>query len=388
MKYRYCILAMLAICSLCLTGCQGEKAKFHITGHITEAQDTMLYLEHLTLTQGPIAIDSVKLDREGAFDLSGDTLGNPEFYRLRIGTQYINLAVDSTETISVEASLQDMAFGYKVEGSGSCDTIRRLTLKLADLEKRIYRVADDRNLTLAERDSVIQVMIRAYKDDVKIRYIQNHYHSSSSYYAICQSLNGALIFNPVQDKSDILWVNAVANAWNEHWPGTERTQNLCNVALQGRRNTAQPRVIELDLNSEKVSEVGIIDMTFPDVNGRERTLSDLRGQVVLLDFTAYGMEGSIERTMQLRELYNKYHERGLEIYQVSMDANEHYWKTKCDQLPWVCVYNAEGADSDIIKLYQVEAIPTYFLIDRNCDLYARQEYIPDVASAIEKLLQQ
>lgn len=107
---------IIAAC-LVLAGC-AQKGKFHVTGHITDAADTVMYLEHLTLGNGVQVIDSVKLTEDGFYEMSGDTVGNPEFYRLRIGNQCINLAFDSTETITVDASLKNMSFGYKVEGSG------------------------------------------------------------------------------------------------------------------------------------------------------------------------------------------------------------------------------------------------------------------------------
>ena len=142
----------------------------------------------------------------------------------------------------------------------------------------------------------------------------------------------------------------------------------------------------LDIDGEKVRELGIIDMTFPDINGQERTLSDLRGNVVLLDFTAFTMDGSTERTLLLREIYDKYHDRGFEIYQVSLDPSQHLWKQRSEALPWVSVYCEEGLESDMLTLYNVTHLPSYFLIDRNCDLQARWEDIPDLEQAIEALL--
>ena len=373
-------MAVLAVAS-----CQ-RQGRFHVEGPITDAQDTMLYLEHITLGDGIVAVDSVKLPADGHFRLGARAEGNPEFYRLRIGESGINLAFDSTETVRVEASLPNMSFGYSVEGSNSCDTIRLLSLKLADLERKVRRVADDRGLTLQERNDSIEAMIVEYKNQVKMQFIQNHYEASSSYFACFQMLGGQLLFNPLTDRSDLTWVRAVANAWNERYPGRPRTQNLCNIVLQGRQNQARPKQITLDLSDKKVRELGIIDMTFPDINGQEVTLSSLKGQVVLLDFTAFALEGSQERTMQLRELYNKYHERGLQIYQVSVDPDRHFWAQRCENLPWISVYCEEGVQSDILTLYQAQQIPCYFLIDRNCDLQARQEDIPDLEKAIGRLL--
>ena len=188
------------------------------------------------------------------------------------------------------------------------------------------------------------------------------------------------------DRSDLVWLRAVANAWNEKYPGSQRTENLCNIVMEGSRRQAKPRKIVIDPSHSKVRELGIIDMTFPDIRGTERTLSDLKGKVVLLDFTALGLDGTPERTLQLRELYNLYHNRGLEIYQVCVDPDRHFWTQRSEQLPWTCVYCEEGLESDILALYNVIQLPTYFLIDRNCDLQSRQGEVKNLKAAIEKLL--
>ena len=381
MKKTLTILFALVL----LSACRQEK-KFCIEGQISGADSCMLYLEHLTLGEGTVAIDSVRLKEDGAFHFEKDGVESPEFYRLRIGGQGINLAIDSTESIRIKADLKNLSFGYEVEGSGTCDTIRLLCLKLADLEREVRRISTDRNFTIEERDTMIEGLVDKYKAEVKKDFLFGNYDKAYSYYACFQTLGSSLIFNPMHDKSDLTWMRAVANAWNEKYTQSPRTQNLCNIIQEGRKNQAKPRQIVLNIDGDKVRELGIIDMTFPDINGQERALSSLRGNVVLLDFTAFSLDGSTERTLLLRELYGKYHDRGFEIYQVSVDANEHLWKQRCEALPWVSVYCEEGLESDMLELYSVEHLPCYFLIDRNCDLQARQEDIPNLEEAIRTLL--
>ena len=381
MKKTWIALAMGCI----MAACQ-PKGQFHVEGSITDAQDTTLYFEHITLGDGIVVLDSARLDGSGTFSFAGDTIGNPEFYRLRIGGQCINLAFDSTETVRVQAALPTMSFGYKVEGSGTCDTIRLLSLKLAELERTVRSVANDRNYTMQERSDMVDTLITQYKDVIKHQFLLNNYEATASYFACFQLMGGRLLFDPIQDKSDLTWMRAIANAWNERYPNAPRTRNLVNIVAEGRRNQAKPREIVLNIDNEKVRELGIIDMTMPDVQGNPRTLSDLRGKVVLLDFTAFSLPDNQQRTLLLRELYNKYHERGLEIYQVSLDPDRHYWQQRSELLPWVCVYCEEGVDSDIVTLYQVDHVPYLFLIDRQCDLQAREENIADLEKSIEELL--
>ncbi len=378
-------LFALLLLLLTLSACKPKTAQFCVEGTITDAADTMLYLEHLTLSDGVVAIDSTRLDEKGDFRFYGTRPDCPEFYRLRIGAQMVNLSIDSTETVGISASLPSMSLGYTVSGSGNCDTIRLLTLKLDTLTREMRRVADNRDLTLDERDQQMDELVKAYKTDVKLRFIQNRYDRASSYFAMFQAVDGQMVFNPVSDQSDVTWFTALANSWEMSYPHALRTQNLLNIAMQGHRNTRR-RELVIDMNDDKVSETGIIDMGFPDATGTERRLSSLKGQVVMLDFTVYSMQGAQERTLALRELYNKYHASGLEIYQVSLDANEHYWKTMSEQLPWVCVWNSEGLENDIVRLYNLQTLPSWFLVDRENTLVGRMELMGNIEEEIQKLL--
>jgi peroxiredoxin len=130
----------------------------------------------------------------------------------------------------------------------------------------------------------------------------------------------------------------------------------------------------------------IINITLLDNKGQKRSLTDLKGQVVMLDFHLFATRESTERIMLLRDIYNRYHARGLEIYQVSVDPDEHFWKTQTAALPWVSVWDADGANSKNLVNYNVQSVPTYFLIDRSNSLYKRDVQIKDLDAEIQKLL--
>ena len=140
----------------------------------------------------------------------------------------------------------------------------------------------------------------------------------------------------------------------------------------------------IDPNLVNVSN--IIDINLPDNKGTQRRLTDLKNNVVLLDFHVFASEGSTQRIMQLRELYNKYHAQGLEIYQVSLDPDEHFWKTQTAALPWVCVRDERGAQSEYLTQYNIQSLPTFFLIGRNSDLDKRDAQIKDLDAEIRSLL--
>ena len=131
---------------------------------------------------------------------------------------------------------------------------------------------------------------------------------------------------------------------------------------------------------------GIIELALQDNKGVTRKLTDLKGKVVLLDFHLFAGEQSTKRIMMLRELYNKYHAAGFEIYQVSVDPDEHFWKTSTAALPWISVRDENGIQGASVAKYNVQSIPTFFLIDRSNTLRSRDVQIKDLDAAIKALL--
>ena len=382
MKKMICAMAALTMLA---TACKDKGEQFEINGRIAEADGKTLYFEAVTLN-GIEALDSTRLDEDGQFCFQGTRPFNPEFYRLRIDRQIVNLSVDSTETIHVEAELPDMGTDYEVEGSGNCQTLKEINNKLIALQQSIKDITNDKALTLGEQERLVHEKINLYKNEMKMHYIMENPASAPAYFALFQTVNGSLIFNPISNPDDIKFVGAVATAWDANYPGTSRTENLHNIAIQGMKNTKRPTPVSLeDIDPGKISAAGISDIELPDIHGKNRKLSDIRNKVVLLDFTAYSLPSSQERIMQMRGLYDKYSSLGFDIYQVSIDPDEHYWKTACEHLPWTCVYESRGEASGYLGSYLVRRLPTYFLINRHGDLVARDEQIDDLEKTIRLL---
>lgn len=378
-------LCTLALMAAMLTSCNNKK--FHINGTVTEAKDSVLYLENMSL-DGPVVVDSVKLDDKGAFSFSGKAPDAPEFYRLRIAGQIINLSVDSTETVDVKASYPSMATGYTVDGSAECATIRELALKQIDLQNRVIAVQNNPNLGYDLTRDSIGKLVAAYKEDIKRNYIYKAPMRASSYFALFQTLGNMLIFNPRENADDVKVFAAVATSWDTYHPDALRGKNLHNIAIEGMKNVRimRNKMAAQSIDASKVHVSNIIDISLLDNKGNRRSLTDLKGQVVLLDFHVFGARESTKRIMQMRELYNKYHSRGLEIYQVSLDPDEHFWKTQTAALPWISVRDPQGLQSKNLASYNVTSIPTFFLIDRNNEVKKRDAQITDIDAEINALL--
>ena len=374
---------VLALAVMGMASC--SEKKFHVEGSITNAKDSVLYLENIGL-MGPEVIDSVRLDGDGRFSLAGAAQQAPEFYRLRIYDQIISLSIDSTETVTVNAAYPQMATQYEVSGSDNCSKIKELALRQMQLQQRALAVSRSEALTFQQVNDSILAMVKQYKEDVKREYIFPDPAKPYAYFALFQALGNTLIFNPRADRDDIKVFAAVATSWDTYYPDAERGKNLHNIAIEGMKNI---RTIEAEqaktIDPSKVQSSGVIDIALTDNKGRVRRLTDLKGQVVLLDFHVFGQKESPARILALRELYNKYHDRGFEIYQVSLDGDEHFWKQQTEALPWISVRTDETNNS-FLTVYNIQTLPEFFLIDRGNNLVSRSQQIKDVDTAIQKLL--
>lgn len=366
-----------------VTACNNEPA-FKVQGEVTDAADKMLYLEQTGL-DGIVALDSVELGSNGTFSFSAARPEAPDFYRLRIEDKVINFSVDSTETVEVKADYKNFATDYNIQGSESNQKIKELVLLQTDLQERVNKLTQSGIPVGIVQDSLSR-MVNAYKNNVKRNYIFVGPNKPYAYFALFQVLNGYMIFDPLNNKEDVKCFAAVAASMNNLYPHADRSRNLYNMVIKGMKNTRAPQVKPLDIPADKIQETSIIDIPLMDINGTTRHLTDLKGKVVLIDFTAYGSAESGARNLLLREIYDKYAPQGLEIYQISLDTDEHFWKTAADNLPWICVRDPQGPYSTYVNLYGVTKLPTAFLVSRNNELSMRIGEKTNLEEAIKKLL--
>lgn len=380
-------LFLMALAAIALGACNSEP-QFKVEGEVSGAEGKMLYLEAAAL-EGIVPLDSVKLKAGGSFAFKQARPASPEFYRLRIDDKVVNLSVDSTETVSVKAPYAEFATAYTVEGSENSRKIKELTLKQMKLQASadaLFRSMQAHRMGIDTYQDSLAALLKNYKDDVKINYIFAAPNTAAAYFALFQKLNNYLIFDPLNSREDIQCFAAVATSLDNLYPHADRSRNLRSIALKGMKNTRKAQQKVLEIPEEIVNETGIIDISLRDMKGNVRKLSELKGKAVLLDFTVYQSAMSATHNYMLRDLYDKYAPQGLEIYQVSLDADEHYWKTTADNLPWICVRDASGIYSSNVALYGIQNIPSLFLINRNNELRERGENIKDLEAAVKALL--
>lgn len=380
--YIVCLLLGVAA----FAGCsQGDR--FRVEGRIIAAGGDTLYLEHRALA-GVEVLDSVVLKEEGAFRFRQPAPANPEFYQLRLGNQSAAFAVDSAETLVVTADGGDLYGSFTVKDSPVNDQLRQVDRLVGRAAAAINRLEKEHKAGVIDDLSFINGLDSAlldYKGEIS-KLILGNPGGAAAYYALFQKIHNFLIFDPY-DRQDYPMFGAVATSWNRYYPDRERTRHLYEFtmnALKVRRQQEQ----QAALLEHAVPETGtgLPDIVLPAVSGEKTALSSLKGKVVLLDFTVYGADFSPKHNMDLNRIYERYRESGFEIYQVSFDSDEHFWKTAASNLPWITLRDPQSVNSRLLPMYNVREIPAAFIVNREGDVVARIDDYAQLENELKKLL--
>lgn len=373
------------LCAIAVAVTSCNDRRFTIGGDVADADGQMLYLESLA-TGRAVVLDSVKLDSKGSFKFTQDAPQYPEFYQLRLNGALVHFAVDSTETLTFSARAADFADGYELTGSDECTKMRIVVDESGKLKRRINEL----NQAVADKSDRVETLraeakqaLAEYKEKMLNLVLENP-ASATSYYIVFQKINGNAVFDPY-DANDRKLIAAVATAFDMRYPESVRAKQLKDMTLSAM---VAERAAQQTAQSIEAQSTSYIDVDLYDLRGRKQVLSDYvkKNRVVLLSFTAYQTEYSPAYNMKLAELYKKYKNRGFEIYQISLDADEQAWKVAADNLPWVCVRDPQSAYSQNASVYNVKTLPTCFVIDKNDGIVKRIEKVNEIEGSIQSRL--
>lgn len=378
------LLTVFGICLLLFAACNNA-SEYTVKGVVSGADGQTMYLENVGVSTVQ-TLDSVKLTAAGKFKFTEKRPAFPDFYRLRLNNQLINFSIDSTETVSFTADAGTFATSYAVEGSENSKAIKAITLAQLDANLAINKLRkeyDSKMISDTTYQEKVLEAAEAYKD-VARKYIYSAPMSAAAYFALFQQVDGLLFFD-LYDQKDHKAYGAVATSFDHYYPGSPRAKHLYNLTLQSLKVIRSQRPV--DLANIKTNEVSFLDVELPNVNGDVVKLSTVaNGKPVVINFTAYQTEWSPALNMELGDLYSKYHSQGLEIYQISLDSDLHFWRNVASKLPWDCVRDPQSVYSQVAGLYNVKQLPAIFILDSKGTLVKRVEDVKNLEADVKAVL--
>ncbi len=351
--------------------CGFRSSKVRISGRFVGNDAKTVYLEQVTPLAQSI-IDSTTLDKEGNYRLFLKTAPqSPALYHIIYNGERIPLFLAAGDRPTV-SSVGNVVRNYTIEGSEESELLRRFYQPFItgaqNLDKLALRLSD---AGLTEADS--KALLKEYTTEYyRIRREQLHFiienkSSLAAVYALYQRLPGDThLFN---GDSDVIYFRTVAEALEQSHPESPYLQSLL----------AEITRMDARINlSSNITEAGYPDLEMPDIYGKPIRLSSLTGKVILLDFWSAELGNSNALNAELKEIYAKYAEANtpFEVYQVAIDTSKPLWITAVQEqrLPWISVSDLRGKASTSLGMYNVQKLPTNFLIDKEGTLVARDIY--------------
>jgi len=358
-------IRLLAVSLFFVTGC-AQQTNFTLNGKLTGASKDSLILEEMTEKALELR-STIITGADGSFNYS-DTAGNPRLFFLRTNkNEYMTLLVLGGEKITLTAEKGKINETIRVTGSPQTELAMELTREvikattiLDSLSKQYQELKGKGNDP--QVDAWVQGEYGKLVDQQRrfIRsFIDRHVDEPASLLALSHQIGGQSVLN---GSSDFDLFRKVDAQLFKKYPKSILILNLHKYvqAMEVQMESAQQQV--------KTTGTGSVapDISLPDPDGKTQTLSSLRGKIVLLDFWA-GWCGPCRReNPSLVAAYKKYHDKGFEIFQVSLDKTKPEWVAaiKQDGLNWIHVSDLKFWSSPAAQKYGVQSIPANFLLDK------------------------
>lgn len=372
MKNIFIILALV----FSFTSCKKESNEYTINAKIDGVPDGKKVELKYIVDNRPVLLDSALIEN-GSFTFKG-SLSEPDIHLILIESIRGSLPF-ILENAELEMELYKDSLGLsKIIGSKDNDVAQSYMKSMSKFRKRNDALMIQLNQARQTNDTIF---LKEFRN--KSQQIQNESkkfnidflkEDNNSLFALL------LLENLVKTKS----INA--NEINEYF--SSFSSELQNSKV-GKR-------IEDILNKTLATEIGAIapDFTAPDPDGKQISLNEIKGKVTIIDFWAAWCGPCRKENPNVVKLYEKYHDKGLEIIGVSLDGNSRQKDPKKawldaiekDGLKWHQVSNLNYFRGPVAKQYNIQAIPATFILDSEGKIIAKNLRGPALEQKISELL--
>ena len=374
------ILLTLVLAAALIGGCKSTKVR--ISGRLLGLNGRQVYLEQVSGGNGKV-IDSVLLDDAGEYRFDVENVGStPSLYNIVCNGERVPLLLVGGDKVTVN-TVGNFMRNYTVSGSEESELLREFNqIFLGGMERLgdiLEGFSGPRAITEEDRKALMTEYMKEYRrvKQAQISFILAHQNNIASIYALYQRFPGEeYLYN---SKNDIIYYRVVADAIEKSYPDSPFLPMLrSEIARMDARRTLMSRITEEDFP----------DISLPDMYGNEQRLSSLKGKTFLLMFWSAEAGNANSINADLKNIYERFADKGFEIYQVAIDTSKALWINTVQEqhLPWISVCDLRGGNSPVLGTYNVSELPASYLIDANGNIVAKNIYGDQLSAALSELV--
>lgn len=378
---------LLGLAALMAASCSKSNTAT-IDAQIDGADNSQIVVTRLSVNQLRF-VDTLRTDSNGAVSGKIGMVGEtPDFYYLSYnGRRLASLVLKPGDKVKVTADT--LGRNVKIEGSEESELIQKYDMDLAAAIASFESLSSELGKAMESYDAKAVAQLNAELSKLYVKYKQNtiksimqNPYSLANVQALYQSIMPGLpVFG---GENDHFLFQRVHDSLAKLYPGSVYVKSL-----QEQIKAAQDLKL-LAGRIENAEETAFPNISLPDVNAKNVELVSLQGKPFILMFWTVADPNQKMFNNELKEVYSKYKSQGLEIYQVSVDTDKTAWATavKEQELPWISVCDGKGAASIAVASYNVTAIPSIFVFDRNGDIVASKELFSkeSIEAAVRKAI--
>lgn len=279
-------------------------------------------------------------------------VSEPEFYQLNLMDQKIIPLVLNPLDNKVQLEINTPGLTYRLTGSKDSEYYRQVN----------GLVAEFRQKTLILQQEFEGAQNDVEKKDIEKRYMEMQKSNVKKVKAIIDTIAPSIVAlvasNLLDPNEEFDYLKKMAEEYKKELPDSKYVSKLI------------ARIDEIERQMEKMKHLAIgkpapeIELESPE--GNKVKLSSLKGKVVLIDFWASWCGPCRKENPNVVKIYNKYKDKGFEIYGVSLDKDREAWlkAIQSDQMNWLHVSDLKFWQSAAAQTYQIQAIPATFLVDK------------------------
>lgn len=392
------IIWIISCMTLIFAGCSLSSIpeSWQVKGKLTNGANVTMVLMDINAQPWKV-VDSVQTDENGEFYFTKHV---PEkgFYNIQISqgdmkpaqSAFATVAIDSNEHIVFEADFNNIGGTYTVSGSPDSEVLLEYNRALEknykaldllsyrqDSLRQVFQAYINANPSDQGADSLSQIlepMFNKYSDEYKILAGETAEYSRQFINKNTHSFACLAALQVLSVSEDTDYFKKVIDALLSQYPNIENLKRYKEY-----------------IDKQSKLQVGQMapEITMNDPAGNQRSLSSLRGKVVVVDFWASWCQPCRAENPFVTAMYDKYRSKGLEIFSVSLDSKKDAWvqAIQKDKLIWENhVSDLMQWRSPVVSLYGFEAIPFTCVLDREGKIVAKNLRGPGLEQKVAELL--